>query len=289
MLCWCSTLLHVSNFACGRHDAPPSTTSLASAEHRPLLFAPAAPPHPRMFKQQLGVLMQHREACRSVLNFLYRLLDPGTALTKLQEQQQQRQLLGGSALDTSSAATALLQSQLDRVGPNLTRVLMGAVVGALPYSRVGDIAPVLQVRAFCGGCWCLLGGWVGVGRMRVWQGRLCVFTCVCFDVCLLVDVDLLTHYAQAMLKLGRDKAVGWQRDCMAAIPDIALTASDRDAYMAAAAAVLAGNAGMDGGCEGLEDALEVVSDLCRRNKRATRGAQVALLPAPLHGVLGLNA
>lgn len=100
---------------------------------------------------QLGVLVQHREACRSVLSFLSRLLDPSTALSKLQEQQQQRQLLGGTALDGSAAATALLQSQLERVGPNLSRMLMGAVVGALPYSRVADIAPVIQVRCMvCG-------------------------------------------------------------------------------------------------------------------------------------------
>lgn len=90
-----------------------------------------------------------------------------------------------------------------------------------------------------------------------------------------------------MLRLCRDKAVQWLRDCIAAIPDVALTAGDRDAFMAAAGAVLGGNAGMDGGCEGLEDALEVVSDLCRRNKRASKAAQAALLPVQLHGALEL--
>jgi hypothetical protein len=94
---------------------------------------------------QLGILVQHREACRSTLSFLTRLLDPGTALARLQEQQQQRQMLGGTALDTTAVSTALLQSQLERVGPDLSRMLMGAVVGALPYSRVADIAPVIQV------------------------------------------------------------------------------------------------------------------------------------------------
>jgi hypothetical protein len=74
---------------------------------------------------------------------------------------------------------------------------------------------------------------------------------------------------------------------MAAIPDVSLTAGDRDAFMAAATAVLAGNLGMDGGCEGIEEALEVVSDLCRRNKRASRAAQAALLPQQLHPALGL--
>lgn len=92
---------------------------------------------------------------------------------------------------------------------------------------------------------------------------------------------------QALLRLGQDKALQWLRDCMAAIPDVSLTASDRDAFMSAAAAVLAGNAGMDGGCEGIEDALELVSDLCRRNKRASKAAQAALLPVQLHQVLGL--
>lgn len=111
----------------------------------------------------MGVLVQHREACRSVLSFLTRLLDPGTALARLQEQQQQRQVLAGTALDTSGMSLALLQSQLDRVGPGLSRMLMGAVVGALPYSRVSDIAPVIQVRCvfvmwvavFVGVCGCL--------------------------------------------------------------------------------------------------------------------------------------
>jgi hypothetical protein len=90
-----------------------------------------------------------------------------------------------------------------------------------------------------------------------------------------------------MLRLGRDKALQWVRDCMAAIPDVALTAADRGAFMTAAAAVLAGNAGMDGGCEGIEEALEAVSDLCRRNKRASKAAQAALLPVQLHQALGL--
>lgn len=221
-----------------------------------------------------------------MLSFLTRLLDPSTALTKLQEQQhqQQRQLLGGTAVDGSAAATALLQSQLDRVGANLSRMLLGAVVGALPYSRVGDIAPVVQVSR---------RGWV--------PGAVCFCAALCFttavrrrlshrDVYVLATRwwhAVFVFLLQATLRLGRDKALQWVRDCMAAIPDVALTAADRDAFMAAAAAVLAGNAGMDGGCEGIEEALEAVSDLCRRNKRASKAAQAALLPVQLHQALGL--
>lgn len=115
---------------------------------------------------QLAVLVQHREACRSVLCFLTRLLEPSTALAKLRQQQQQRQVLAGTALDTSAASTALLQSQLDRVGPNLSRMLMGAVVGALPYSRVADIAPVLQVGV-AGAAWLALGSLHCVAMSKV--------------------------------------------------------------------------------------------------------------------------
>jgi hypothetical protein len=91
-----------------------------------------------------------------------------------------------------------------------------------------------------------------------------------------------------MLRLGRDKVLAWVRECVAAVPDAALTAADRQAFGAAAAAVLEGSAGMDGGAEGLESALDAVSDLCRRNKRASRAAQLALVPPQLHGALRLD-
>jgi transportin-3 len=175
---------------------------------------------------QLGVLVQHREACRSVLGFLSRLFDPASALASLQEHP---------GLD-QAASVALLEQQVLRVGPALTHMLLGGAVGAVPQSRVEDIAPVLQ----------------------------------------------------AMLKLAGNKgALQWVTDCANQIPEIALTAADRQAFLAAAAAVVQGNAGMDGGCPGLEEALEVVSDLCRRNKRAMKAAQLALLPQQLYASLGL--
>uniref|UniRef100_A0A383V7P9 Importin N-terminal domain-containing protein n=1 Tax=Tetradesmus obliquus TaxID=3088 RepID=A0A383V7P9_TETOB len=174
----------------------------------------------------LGVLVQHREACRSVLSFLSRLFDPASALTSLQDHP---------GLD-QAASVGLLEQQLLRVGPALTRMLLGGAVGALPQSRVEDIAPVLQ----------------------------------------------------AMLKLaGQKGALQWITECATLIPDVALTAGDRQAFLAAAAAVVQGNTGMDGGCPGLEEALEAMSDLCRRNKRAMKAAQCALLPQQLHGALGL--
>ncbi|KAF6259150.1 armadillo-type protein [Scenedesmus sp. NREL 46B-D3] len=174
----------------------------------------------------LGVLVQHREACRSVLSFLSRLFDPSSALASLQEHP---------GLD-QAASVGLLEQQVLRVGPALTRMLLGGAVGALPQSRVEDITPILQ----------------------------------------------------AMLKLaGQKGALQWITECASLIPEVALTAADRQAFLAAAAAVVQGNAGMDGGCPGLEEALEVVSDLCRRNKRAMKAAQTALLPQQLHGALGL--
>jgi len=176
---------------------------------------------------QLGVLVQHREACRSVLCFLTRLFDPFSAVGSLQQQH---------GLD-QAAAVALLQQQLVRVGPTLVRVLLGGAVGALPISRVEDIAPVLQ----------------------------------------------------GMLKFagGQGPAFSWISEVVMLIPDVALTAADKQAFIGAAAAVVGGNASMDGGCEGLEDALVAMTDLCRRNKRASRAAQAAVLPPEVHALVGL--
>eukprot|EP00878_Enallax_costatus_P035599 GHUV01039777.1.p1 GENE.GHUV01039777.1~~GHUV01039777.1.p1 ORF type:complete len:235 (+),score=27.93 GHUV01039777.1:2-706(+) len=175
---------------------------------------------------QIGVLVQHREACRSVLSFLTRLFDPQSALAALQQQ----------AGPDQAAAIALLEQQVGRIGQPLIRMLLGAAVGALPASRVEELAPVLQ----------------------------------------------------AILKLAGPKGVmQWIQESVMQIPEFALTNSDKEAFLTAAAAVMQGNAGMDGGCEGLEEALEVVSDLCRRNKRAMKAAQAALLPPQLHAQLSL--
>lgn len=172
------------------------------------------------------MLVQHREACRSVLSFLTRLFDPQSALQALSQQPGPNQ----------AAAVAILEQQVGRIGQPLIRMLLGAAVGALPASRVEDLAPVLQ----------------------------------------------------ALLKLAGPKGVmQWIQQSVMAVPDVALTPSDKEVFLAAAAEVMQGNAGMDGGCEGLEEALEVVSDLCRRNKRAMKAAQVALLPAVLHAQLNL--
>jgi hypothetical protein len=156
----------------------------------------------------------------------------------------------------TAAAPALLEAQLLRVGPALIRVLLGGVAGALPVGRVEDVSPVLS----------------------------------------------------ALLRLAGQRCVlGWMRDALASVPDGALTLGDRDALLAAAAAEAAGavsgggvgsssgggggaNAAAAGGGGGsLDAALEATSDLCRRSRRASRAAQVALLPAALHVQLGLVA
>lgn len=176
---------------------------------------------------QIGVLVQHREACRSVLGFLTRLFDPQSALAALHQQPGPDQ----------AAAIALLEQQVGRIGQPLTHMLLGAAVGALPASRLEDLAPALQ----------------------------------------------------AMLKLAGHKGVmQWVQESIMQIPGLALTSGDKQAFLTAAAATMQGNAGMDGGCEGLEDALEAVSDLCRRNKRAMKAAQAALLPQQLHAQLKLT-
>lgn len=74
---------------------------------------------------QYGVLVQHREACCSTLTFLCRLLDmdPSKAL--------------------NNASGAVLEEEVGRVGPMLTRLLMAGVVGLLVSGRVPDVGAVI--------------------------------------------------------------------------------------------------------------------------------------------------
>ncbi|GBF98060.1 hypothetical protein Rsub_10288 [Raphidocelis subcapitata] len=76
----------------------------------------------------LGCLVQHREACRSVLAFLRSLLHPSDA---------------PAALSSAPAAQALLREQLLRTGPTLARLLLAGAAGALPDARVPDVAEPL--------------------------------------------------------------------------------------------------------------------------------------------------
>ncbi|KAJ9535006.1 hypothetical protein QJQ45_029673, partial [Haematococcus lacustris] len=71
-----------------------------------------------------GVLVQHREACMSVLSFLMRLLSR-------------------SLLDEVLDAASVLQALLAPRAAGLTRLLLAGVVGVLPTVRLPDLASVL--------------------------------------------------------------------------------------------------------------------------------------------------
>ncbi|KAF5837058.1 hypothetical protein DUNSADRAFT_4891 [Dunaliella salina] len=72
-----------------------------------------------------GVLIQHREACCSVLNFLMRLLQP--------------------SLETAlPGAQALVQSTFLPRAPLLTQLLLAGAAGALPLARLVEVSQVLS-------------------------------------------------------------------------------------------------------------------------------------------------
>lgn len=93
----------------------------------PLVVTPQVLP-PLLDAALPGTLVQHREACRSVLNFLRALLDPSAA---------------PAALATAPAAQQLLREQVCRVGGALSRLLLAGAAGALPDARVPDVAEPL--------------------------------------------------------------------------------------------------------------------------------------------------
>jgi transportin-3 len=100
---------------------------------RGLSYAPRlvlAPSQPALLPALLdaaaaGALVQHREACCSVLAFLVRLLDPATHARVPPE------------------ALAHLQASLAPRAPGLVRRLLAGATGALPAGRLREIADVL--------------------------------------------------------------------------------------------------------------------------------------------------
>ncbi|PSC72289.1 transportin-3 isoform X1 [Micractinium conductrix] len=72
-----------------------------------------------------GLLVQHREACCSILAFVVRLLEPAT-----------HRSCGPEAVDT-------LQGALAPRAPLLVRLLLAGVAGALPTSRLAELTDVL--------------------------------------------------------------------------------------------------------------------------------------------------
>jgi transportin-3 len=76
----------------------------------------------------------------------------------------------------------------------------------------------------------------------------------------------------------------WVGEALAAIPEDAATSADKQRFMSACQA--AANGDVEANSErGLLQAVDELSELCRRNRRAAQLAQRALLPPELHYVV----
>ena len=78
---------------------------------------------------QLGILIQHREACSSTLAFISKISDLAANATST------------SRLDLP--ANNLLEEQLNIKGPQFVSLLLAGLAGTLPSSRVPDVGDAL--------------------------------------------------------------------------------------------------------------------------------------------------
>jgi transportin-3 len=110
-----------------RPDLADDTFLLAG---RALSYAPRLLLTPRLLPALLdsalaGLLVQHREACCSILSFLVRLLDPATHAA------------------CAPPALAALQAGLAPRAHTLMQLLLAGVVGALPTNRLAELGDTL--------------------------------------------------------------------------------------------------------------------------------------------------
>lgn len=143
----CSMLRSLKDIS-ERPDVADDTFLLAG---RALNYAPRLLLTPQLLSALLdsalaGVLVQHREACCSILAFVMRLLDPATHRACAPE------------------AVAHLQAALAPRASLLVRLVLAGVAGALPTNRLAELADVLHALlrvsavlagwlAGCGWCW----------------------------------------------------------------------------------------------------------------------------------------
>ena len=76
----------------------------------------------------------------------------------------------------------------------------------------------------------------------------------------------------------------WVGEALAAVPDDSATASDKQRFMGACQRVVADGMAVNNE-RMLQQAVDELSELCRRNRRAAQLAQRALLPPELHYVV----
>ncbi|KXZ44767.1 hypothetical protein GPECTOR_62g882 [Gonium pectorale] len=102
---------------------------------------------------------------------------------------------------------------------------------------------------------------------------------------------------------GGESGLGWLTAALQAVPEVAATSSDKQAFLGAAASAvqsasntassgagdMMGNGESAGTYDGAwEGACQEFADLCRRNKRARQAAQAALLPQELAAAVDLG-
>lgn len=90
----------------------------------------------------------------------------------------------------------------------------------------------------------------------------------------------------SLLQLVQAQGLHWLTAAVSKLPDVAVTAADRDNFMARAVALVNGS-GMDTEAddEAFIQGLEDLAELCRRNRRAQTAAQQALLPPELQSAV----
>jgi transportin-3 len=208
----CAMLRHLRDVS-DHPDIADDTFLLAG---RALSYAPRLLLTPQLLSVLLdtalaGMLVQHREACCSILAFVVRLLDPATHRAVAPEAVQ--------GLQAALAPRAQL----------LVRLVLAGAVGALPTNRLAELTDVLY----------------------------------------------------AVLKVTNQNGLQWVGEALAGIPDEAATSSDKQRFMTACQQVVAG--GLSQRDERvLQQAVDELSELCRRNRRSAQLAQRALLPPELH-------
>lgn len=137
LACACSMLRSLREIT-ERPDVADDTFLLAG---RALSYAPRLLVTPQLLPVLLdsalaGLLVQHREACCSILSFIVRLLDPSTHR------------------NCAPDAVGALQAALAPRAPLLVRLLLAGAAGALPTSRLAELTDVLyallKVRCLAG-------------------------------------------------------------------------------------------------------------------------------------------
>ncbi|GIL53844.1 hypothetical protein Vafri_9477 [Volvox africanus] len=159
-----------------------------------------------------------------------------------------------------AAAADVLRAHLLPRAPVFVRLLLSCIAGTLPPGRVGIVSAAL----------------IGV-----------------------VAFGATGPFASAGTDIASSQGLGWLTDALRAVPEVAATSSDKQAFLGAATAALrtgpvasgTGEGDMMGNGEGApggfyddsgwEAACQEFADLCRRNKRARQAAQAALLPQEL--------